>query len=781
MVQFRRPLGLRAGQVARAASPTAASIVGAPTPGAHLRAGRVGQLPARGARPDLGETAQTSVTFTVGWSGDQTADTPDLLDITLDKASYRAGESMQAARQPRFAGKATLGGRERQGARHPRRRRRGRTARRVDPGAGRMGHRAPISSRSRTGRSIRPRSGMPGRSLGLAWFDIDQDDALARREARRRRRRCARAARSRLPIRARRPCRGRGGARHRRGGRCRHPQPHPLRAARSAGPFLRPAAALDGDPRSLRLPHRRHAGHARRDPLRRRRSRRRSTAIPPTQEPLARYSGVVKVGPDGAANVDFDIPAFNGTARVMAVAWTKDRVGSASDRRDRPRSGRARRARCRASSRSATGRASSCRSTMSRAPAGDYTRRSRHSRAGRRAGAMRCGRRCGSTRTAKRQHRHSGHGGRAGHGRDRRDVCGRRLRGRRRRFTRARSSPAAAASCAAPCAPLDRGRALDDLAGSRRRHPAGHRRGVGLGLAARGASTCRGCCRRSTAILMAAPSRPSAAPCRCFTSTGWPTRSSSSLDDKADERVRERDRARAGAAGFERLVRAVVRRRRRPLARRLRDRLPDPGARARFRRAAGRLQSRPRPAAQFRRQHDARSRTTRQELAYAAYVLARNGRPVMGDLRYLADTKLGDFGSPLARGADRARRWRCSAIAAASQTAFAVGRRAAARDARRRRLSRPTTARACATAPALLTLAAEAGAERDAIVQPISRVSKRSAATAARTSTQEQAWMVLAAQALAQDAEAMALRSTAPTHRAPSTAPTGGGARRASR
>ena len=37
------------------------------------------------------------------------------------------------------------------------------------------------------------------------------------------------------------------------------------------------------------------------------------------------------------------------------------------------------------------------------------------------------------------------------------------------------------------------------------------------------------------------------------------------------------------------------------------------------------------------------------DLAYAAYVLARNGRPVMGDLRYLADTKLGDFSSALGR------------------------------------------------------------------------------------------------------------------------------------
>jgi alpha-2-macroglobulin len=52
--------------------------------------------------------------------------------------------------------------------------------------------------------------------------------------------------------------------------------------------------------------------------------------IPPTQEPLARFSGVVKVEPDGSANINFDLPAFNGTVRVMAVAWTKDRVGSSS-------------------------------------------------------------------------------------------------------------------------------------------------------------------------------------------------------------------------------------------------------------------------------------------------------------------------------------------------------------------------------------------------------------------------------------------------------------------
>ena len=49
----------------------------------------------------------------------------------------------------------------------------------------------------------------------------------------------------------------------------------------------------------------------------------------PTQPPLALFSGVVKVGADGAARVSFNLPAFNGSVRGMAVAWSKSKVGSA--------------------------------------------------------------------------------------------------------------------------------------------------------------------------------------------------------------------------------------------------------------------------------------------------------------------------------------------------------------------------------------------------------------------------------------------------------------------
>src|SRR5262249_9737138 len=52
-------------------------------------------------------------------------------------------------------------------------------------------------------------------------------------------------------------------------------------------------------------------------------------AAPPTQPPLALYSGVVTVGSDGQAEVAFDIPEFAGTVRGMAVGWSKDKGGKA--------------------------------------------------------------------------------------------------------------------------------------------------------------------------------------------------------------------------------------------------------------------------------------------------------------------------------------------------------------------------------------------------------------------------------------------------------------------
>jgi len=55
----------------------------------------------------------------------------------------------------------------------------------------------------------------------------------------------------------------------------------------------------------------------------------RVNAPPPTQELVAYFSGPIDVGPDGSASARFDLPAFNGTVRLMAVVWSGKAVGQA--------------------------------------------------------------------------------------------------------------------------------------------------------------------------------------------------------------------------------------------------------------------------------------------------------------------------------------------------------------------------------------------------------------------------------------------------------------------
>ncbi|SNR37655.1 alpha-2-macroglobulin family protein [Puniceibacterium sediminis] len=50
---------------------------------------------------------------------------------------------------------------------------------------------------------------------------------------------------------------------------------------------------------------------------------------PPTEELVAFFSGPVRVV-DGRAEVSFDMPEFNGTVRLMAIAWSPTAVGQAS-------------------------------------------------------------------------------------------------------------------------------------------------------------------------------------------------------------------------------------------------------------------------------------------------------------------------------------------------------------------------------------------------------------------------------------------------------------------
>jgi len=70
---------------------------------------------------------------------------------------------------------------------------------------------------------------------------------------------------------------------------------------------------------------RRRLARQHRQAAHRRRRRKHAGARPPADRKSWSPSspGVVQLDTDGKARVDFDIPQFNGTVRVMAVAWTK--------------------------------------------------------------------------------------------------------------------------------------------------------------------------------------------------------------------------------------------------------------------------------------------------------------------------------------------------------------------------------------------------------------------------------------------------------------------------
>ena len=138
-----------------------------------------------------------------------------------------------------------------------------------------------------------------------------------------------------------------------------------------------------------------------------------------------------------------------------------------------------------------------------------------------------------------------------------------------------------------------------------------------------------------------------------------------------------------------------------------------------------------------------------EDVAYALYVLARNARAVIGDLRYYAEAKLNAFATPLARAqlgaalalyGDRPRADRAfaSALALLNRGEPGLGwRRDYGSDLR--------------DAAALLALAAESGTQAvdlKALAEHIDHLG----ALDDRLSTQEQAWLLVAAQALMQGA-----------------------------
>lgn len=59
-------------------------------------------------------------------------------------------------------------------------------------------------------------------------------------------------------------------------------------------------------------------------------SRSNRTSPDPSEKLVSFFSGPIEVGADGRARVTLDLPAFNGTLRLMAVAWSNSAVGQAT-------------------------------------------------------------------------------------------------------------------------------------------------------------------------------------------------------------------------------------------------------------------------------------------------------------------------------------------------------------------------------------------------------------------------------------------------------------------
>lgn len=139
-----------------------------------------------------------------------------------------------------------------------------------------------------------------------------------------------------------------------------------------------------------------------------------------------------------------------------------------------------------------------------------------------------------------------------------------------------------------------------------------------------------------------------------------------------------------------------------------------------------------------------------EERAYALYILARNGRAPTGELRYEVDTRLDRYTTPLAKAQLGAA---LAMVGDKERAERAFGEALSALDAKAGlNVARRDYGSEVRDGAALLTLASEARIVRTETPRLVNVVS-RAYASRAYTSTQEQAWMLLAAHALGDEAK----------------------------
>jgi alpha-2-macroglobulin len=137
------------------------------------------------------------------------------------------------------------------------------------------------------------------------------------------------------------------------------------------------------------------------------------------------------------------------------------------------------------------------------------------------------------------------------------------------------------------------------------------------------------------------------------------------------------------------------------------------------------------------------------DIAYALYVLARNGSAPIGDLRYIADAKLDALTTPIAK-AQIAAALAMAGDRTRAERVYAAALEALAPAAKPDPAGREDYGSTLRDAAALVALASEGGAPRATVQAAVQRVDA-ARATLRPTSTQEDAWLLLAASALAKD------------------------------
>ena len=341
MVPSRRQLELRADHRPRSASPTARSTSTADGAGDGLAPGRLGQLPPRPSRATATTPTATSVEFYAGWYRRRArSDTPDVLQVALDKPAYKIGETAQAPPRPALRRHRAGHGHRRPADRHEGGRGAGRRHHRRPRRSPTSGARAPMSRPRSTGRWTsrrsacrRARSASPGpRSIRATASSTSRSTCPTR---------CGRAGRWRFRSSIGNLAAGERGLRHGRRRRRRHPQPHQLQDAGAGRLVFRPAQARHGDPRPLRPADRPHAGRARRGPLGRR--RRRGAARRRRRRPRS-WSPSTPASSRSEPTARRPSPSTCPTSTAPSASWRwpgrRTGVGHAAKDVHRPRSGR---------------------------------------------------------------------------------------------------------------------------------------------------------------------------------------------------------------------------------------------------------------------------------------------------------------------------------------------------------------------------------------------------------------------------------------------------------